>query len=312
MQTNNIRLEREVTKGCHQGSGCGPGLWNLQYNSLLNLNYTNRTKAIAYADDMIIVTSGKTVREAENIPNIELSKISFSAKDKIRFNEQKSKAMLLTRRKLRERKELEIYLNYKPLMQVYRLKYLGIILDNKLTFRDHIIAMTIKCSKLIFTLSKSAKLKWGLNYAALKTIYTEGTLPLLLYEAPVWINANNQASYKLKITRVQRLINIRLARAYRTVSNEALCLITGLIPIDIKIEETAQLYQLTRGSTKEEAKIDQDMGIKHWLHPAVKITILRDNNEDSSTTQIFTDGSKSEQGVGAGIAVYRSGTQPKA
>jgi hypothetical protein len=60
----------------------------------------NRTKAIAFADDLIIVTRGKTVREAENIANIELSKISSWAKDnKIRFNEQKSKAMLLTRRK---------------------------------------------------------------------------------------------------------------------------------------------------------------------------------------------------------------------
>ena len=78
----------------------------------------------------------KTIREAQNIANIELSKISSWAKDnKIRFNEQKSKAILLTRRKRRERKELEIYLNYKPLMQVNNLKYLGIILDSKLNFR---------------------------------------------------------------------------------------------------------------------------------------------------------------------------------
>jgi len=53
------------------------------------------------------------------------------------------------------------------------------------------------------------------------------------------------------------------------------------------------------------------MGKKHWLHPAVKITILRDNNEESNTTQIFTDCSKLEQRVGAGIAVYRSGTHTK-
>jgi len=110
---------------------------------------------------------------------------------------------------------------------------------------------------------------------------------------PIRINAINKASYKLKITRVQRLINIRLARAYRTVSNEPLCILTGLTPIDIKIEEAAQLYQLTRGSRKEEAMFDQDMGIKHWLHPAVKVTILQDN-EDNSTIQIFIDGSKSE------------------
>jgi len=50
-----------------------------------------------------------------------------------------------------------------------------------------------------------------------------------------------------------------------------------LTPIDIKIEEAVQLYQLTRGSRKEEAMFDQDMGVKHWLHPAIKVTILQDN-----------------------------------
>jgi uncharacterized protein with ParB-like and HNH nuclease domain len=138
--------------------------------------------------------------------------------------------MLLTRRKCKERKELEIYLNYKPLIQVNSLKYLGIIFDSKLTFRDHITTMTDKCSKLIFALSKSVRLNWRLNYAALKTIHTGGILPLLLYGASARIKAINKASYKLKITRVKRLINIRLAKVYRTVLNEALCVITGLTP----------------------------------------------------------------------------------
>jgi hypothetical protein len=103
-------LETEVTKGCPQGSCCVPGLWNLQYNSLLNPNYTDRTKATAFADDLVIVTRGKTPREAENMANIELRKISSWANDnKIRFNEQKSNAMLLTRRKRIERKELETF-----------------------------------------------------------------------------------------------------------------------------------------------------------------------------------------------------------
>jgi hypothetical protein len=66
------------------------------------------------------------------------------------------------------------------------MKYLGIIFDNKLTFREHINYMAEKCTKLIFALSKSAKLNSGLNHAAVKTIYTGGILPLLLYGAPVW------------------------------------------------------------------------------------------------------------------------------
>jgi len=94
--------------------------------------------------------------------------------------------MLIIRRKQKERKELEIYLNSKPLLQVHSLKYLGIIFDSKLTFREHINYMAEKCTKLIFTLSKSAKLNWGLNHVALKAVYTGATLPLLLYGAPVW------------------------------------------------------------------------------------------------------------------------------
>ncbi len=109
------------------------------------------------------------MREAENIANIELSKISAWAKDnKTRFNDQKSKVMLMTRRKRRERKDIEVYLNHKLLEKVYNVKYLGITIDSKLTYREHITYVTEKCKKLIFSLSKSAKLHWGLNHAALK------------------------------------------------------------------------------------------------------------------------------------------------
>lgn len=90
LQTDNIKTEAEITRGCPQGSCCGPRLWNIYYNSLLNLNYTHRTKTTAFADDLILATNGRTVIEAQNIANIELRKISAWAKDnKIHFNEQK-------------------------------------------------------------------------------------------------------------------------------------------------------------------------------------------------------------------------------
>ena len=80
----------------------------------------------------------ESIGEAENIANVELSKISARAKEnKIKFNEHKSKVMFNTRRKRKEGKDLEIYLNNRPLPQVNSLNYLGIIFDSKLTFREH-------------------------------------------------------------------------------------------------------------------------------------------------------------------------------
>ena len=98
------------------------------------------------------------------------------------------------------------------------LKYLGLLFDSKLTFREHINYMAEKCTKMIFALSKPAKLNWGLKHTALKTIYTGGILPLLSYGTPVWKKAIDKVSYKLKLIRVQRIMNIKIAKAYRTVS----------------------------------------------------------------------------------------------
>jgi len=162
------------------------------------------------------------VSEIENIANLELTKISkWARENKVRFNEKKSKTMLMSRRKRKERGEVEVYLNNKLLRQVKTMKHLVIIIDKKLTFREHIKQATDKCRKLIFVLSRSAKLNWGLSHKALKTLYTGGIQPLLLYGAPVWAETVEKAIYRKMLIRVQRLINIKIAKAYRTVSNES-------------------------------------------------------------------------------------------
>jgi hypothetical protein len=106
--------------------------------------------------------------------------------------------MLLSRRKRKEQKELKLYLNFRLVTQVSNLKYeyLGIVIDTKLTFKDHINYLTEKCSKLIFALSKSAKRNWGLGHDALKTIYNGAILPLILYGAPILRNALTKKSIK--------------------------------------------------------------------------------------------------------------------
>jgi hypothetical protein len=76
--------------------------------------------------------------------------------------------------------------------------------------------------------------------------------------------------------------------------------LTGLTPIVIKAEETAKLYNIMRKSQAHE--IDYDVQPKDWLHPADSVRITE--QQDEHAMQIFTDGSKSEHGVGAGIAIF--------
>jgi hypothetical protein len=101
------------------------------------------TKIVAFADDLLLLTRGKSVNEVKNIANIELNKISsWTKENKVRFNKQKSKVILMTRREREERKDVQVYPNNKHLRQVKTMKYLGVIIENKLTFREHITHVT--------------------------------------------------------------------------------------------------------------------------------------------------------------------------
>jgi hypothetical protein len=97
---------------------------------------------------------------------------------------------------------------------------------------EHINYVADYFKKLIFQLAKVAKINWGLSHKPLQTIYLGGIQPLLIYGAPVWIKAIRKENYKKRLLRLQGLINIKMAKAYRTMSHEALCVLTDMIPID--------------------------------------------------------------------------------
>jgi 5'(3')-deoxyribonucleotidase len=128
--------------------------WNIQYNSLLNLNFAKYTRAIAFADDLLIAVKAATVAEVENFTNMEMNKITkWSKENKLHFNDQKSKVMLISRRR-KLRKVIYVYLNNNHLEHMDKIKYLGIILDSKFKFNEHMKYITDRCTKLINTLSK--------------------------------------------------------------------------------------------------------------------------------------------------------------
>jgi hypothetical protein len=161
-------VQRKISKGCPQGSASGLGFWNLQFNSLLQLEYTKNTKVNAYADDLMILVRGTTQLEDENYANIETQKVAkWARNNKTHFNNQKSKVMLITRKKSMNKRDLKIFLNNKKLQQEDTIKYLGITIDRRFNFNVYIDNITGKCIKIIHALSKSAKINWGLRHDVL-------------------------------------------------------------------------------------------------------------------------------------------------
>jgi len=66
--------------------------------------------------------------------------------------------------------------------------------------------------------SKIAKLKWGVGHRALKVIYSGAIEPILTCGAPIWEKALTKQNNLRKYHRVQRMMNIKIAKAFRTLS----------------------------------------------------------------------------------------------
>jgi hypothetical protein len=165
----------------------------------------------------------------------------------MQFNESKSNAMPLTGK--RSGQDINIYLNNRRLEQVTEMKYLGIYFDSKLTFHRNIEYIAQKSRTLICMLSRTAKLQWSLGHKPLKSIYEGALVPLMTYGAPVWEEAVTKQRFLHMMKNTQKLINIKIVKAYRTISYEASCVMAGVPPIGIVIAGKVQLYnsvQLTK------------------------------------------------------------------
>ena len=301
---NNYTTEREFQKGCPQGSCCDPGFWNVMHNSLLNLKFSSQTKVIAFVDDLIVLTRGTSKIQSENYANQDLMETERWATDnKIEFNDKKLKVLFISRKR-NDDKEVNIYLNYKRLDQNEELKYLGIYLESKFNFNAHIDHCAEKSITLINMLARTAKLQWGLGHKALKTTYEAAIVPVLMYGAPIWVEGIRKSKNLAKYKRIQRLIHIKIVKAYRTTSYDASCMIAGERPIHIIIQQKVQTYVATKINNLD---YDTPLEVRYWRHPAELAKIRKVENGTIYTTEVYTDGSKTGENVGAVGIVFVNG-----
>ncbi len=271
-----------------------------------------------YADDALLMIYGHTIQNTETKCNECLRKIKeWGGKHGLSFNPNKTAAMLITN-KLKFRDPV-LTMDGTQLQLVNNFRYLGVILDRKLNFTAHIENVCGKAERLLMHLSRSFRPSWGLNYEVLKIIYRGAIEPILLYCSSVWENAANRRWGSRRLQRTQRNIAIRICKAYRTVSANAVILLSGFLPLELRARELSDIYKIKQsGETNiigyHGCNYQKPLNFKDSKHPAIRHTInlIIENKEMDITNQndydfwIYTDGSKDCDHVGAGFVVLHN------
>lgn len=176
--TNSIFSK--VLCGVPQGSILGPLLFILYINDLCNVS--EFIKFILFADDTNLFMSGKDIQLLSETLNRELIELNIWFKvNKLSLNVKKTNFIVFSKSCINN--QCSINIAGEEIEQVTSTKFLGVIIDEKLTWKNHILHVKQKLSKCISIIYRSG---FVIDQSALYILYCSLFLPYLSYCLEVW------------------------------------------------------------------------------------------------------------------------------
>ena len=182
---NTISSKEKITCGVPQGSVLGPLLFLIYMNDIHKCSKI--LSFILFADDTNAFYSDTNVKALNQTLNNELIKVSkWLQVNKLTLNIKKKTQVILFNAKNKKVKEpLKLKINGENIKQVNSTKFLGIIIDSKLTWKQHIAHIQHKISK---TTGIICKTRHYVSLKVLRMLYYTLIYPYLHYGNIVWAN----------------------------------------------------------------------------------------------------------------------------
>ena len=350
VELNGHKRTIRIVKGCPQGGILSPFLWNLVVDSLLSFTKDKIPCDLqGFADDLALLatTEAPKVKGVQGFDADTLREMTQKSLEHINLwckecglslSALKTHSVMFTwRRNWRDQLTKPLMVEDTEIEIRNTTKFLGVTLDSKLSWNEHIEQKCKKAKGILMQCRRSIGPCWGFTPETMKWIYTAVVRPCLTYAAMTWINGLHKQHNLAKLKSVQRLANILITGALPLSPGDPLNLITNIIPIDLCIEEEAALGALRlkssnhwinepmvnqKGNLTTHTKLcekllsgiiganrEQDQQTSTLNIDAgfgTEIPTLNDYREpepDTDTLMCYTDGSQMNDKVGAGVYI---------
>jgi ribonuclease HI len=316
MSSHGLTIGRKITMGAIQGSIGGPCFFKIIVANLLRRQLPSDAHLIFYADDGTLMVKAKSVKDLEQRTNAALEVIANWGLDaRLKFSASKTQTMFVTKRQPKVKPKFVmsgVNLEFTKTMTV-----LGVILTPKLCWTPHVLKVCGRIRELATKLGRASHATWGASPDVLRILVSGALMPMALYAANIWgkgltkDNRNKLNSAMLPAVR-------RVCKAYRTTSKKAAFAMARLTPLDIQVDAAVKQAQLILRPDHRE--LESGRGVvrraapEQLPHPAIRQQIAIFETEhgkdiptmDAPHIDIYTDGSKHDDRVGAAFVVFNN------
>ena len=270
VKINNTLSDTYIQQnGVPQGAVISPTLFNILINSIANLEDKFPAISLAqYADDLAIyIKFNHAIKKDKNISNNrKKSKTHPNYKSRIKLHQEKAIKTLETPTnelisQLQSRgfkvnvtktqcilfgtkcsDDQYITIDNRKVKVTKTVTYLGVTIDYRLLFREHITSLVAKGEKALQIVKHLSGKRWGLKAKVLKMLYLSYVLPKMTYGEEMFTVPSIKGSptsgiAAKKLDVVQNAALATITRCCRTSPSLALSVLTGVPPLAIRRKE---------------------------------------------------------------------------